>query len=59
MAVTDGELKVAERIGKFKFSIRRAEDTPDTRERWARRSEALTAWLLAEWRREHGEEGRN
>ena len=54
MIVTDDE-QVAERIGKFEFTVERAEYNPATQRRWDRRAEALTAWLLAEWRREQKE----
>jgi len=43
------------RIGKFEFTVERAEYNPATQRRWDRRAEALTAWLLAEWRREQRE----
>lgn len=42
-----------ERIGKFDFSIAFEEPPPDKTE--VRRVEALTAWLLAQWEREHEE----
>lgn len=39
------------RVGKFEFEVRPVEDT-DGGDRWQRRSDALTRWLLAEWQRE-------
>jgi len=54
MIVTDDE-QVAERVGQFEFTVERAEYNPATQGRWDRRAEALTAWLLAEWRREQKE----
>jgi hypothetical protein len=56
MVVTDGEVEATHRVGKFEFVIRRAEDTPEIRRKWEGRIDALTALLLAAWRREHGEE---
>ena len=44
--------EATERIGNFEFTARLAEPTPEGRARWATRANALTAWLLAEWRRE-------
>ena len=51
----------AHRIGKFTFEVRGpnvpVRPTSDERddaanERWQRRSDALAAWLMAEWERE-------
>ncbi len=54
-----------ERVGKFEMrvqfgrpfslSLRDSEHTVEAVDRWNQRVEALTAWLLAEWRRERGE----
>jgi len=54
MIVTNDE-QLTERVGKFDFTVERAEDRPESKRRWDRRIDALTAWLLEEWRREHGE----
>jgi len=54
MIVTDDE-PLAERIGKLDFTVEQAEQSPESRRRWDRRADALTAWLLSEWRREHVE----
>ena len=43
----------AVRIGKVDFTIAFEEPPPDKMEE--RRVEALTAWLLAQWDREHEE----
>lgn len=43
----------AEHIGKFDFTIAFEEPPPDKTE--DRRVDALTAWLLAQWEREHEE----
>ena len=44
-----------ERVGQFDLAVALAEPSPEGAARWARRAEALTAWLLAEWQREHEE----
>jgi hypothetical protein len=41
-----------DRVGKFAMRVVPAERTPESEERWARRSEALAAWLLARWRQQ-------
>jgi hypothetical protein len=41
-----------ERVGQFDLSVVCAEPSPEAAELWARRAEALVAWLLAEWQRE-------
>ncbi len=51
MIVKDDEL-LTRRIGKLDFTVERAEHTGESQQRWDRRAEALTAWLLAEWQRE-------
>jgi hypothetical protein len=57
MAVKEDEA-VIERVGGYELEVVFAEETPETRERWARRSEAIAAWMLAEWKRQN-REGRN
>ncbi len=42
-----------ERIGKFDFSVATCEPRAETGDLPARRQETLTAWLLAQWDREH------
>ena len=49
------EAAVTERVGDYEFTIVCGEDTPESRERWEHRSEAIAAWLLARWREQHGE----
>ena len=44
-----------EQVGKFEMTSVCAEPSPEAAERWALRAEALRAWLLAEWEREHPE----
>lgn len=46
----------ARRIGKFTFEVRAAEPSDDADARWQRRSDALAAWLMAEWEREQARE---
>jgi hypothetical protein len=52
------EEEVVGRVGQFEFRIVCGEETPESREQWERRGEAIAAWLLARWREQHGE-GRN
>jgi hypothetical protein len=40
------------RVGRFEFEIVADDRTPAVEHRWARRSEAITRWLRAEWERE-------
>jgi len=40
------------RVGKIEFQVVTGDRTPEVEERWSRRSEAIAAWLLAEWERE-------
>ncbi|MBI1373920.1 MAG: hypothetical protein GC159_14450 [Phycisphaera sp.] len=40
------------RVGRIEFEIVADDRTPEVEERWSRRSEAIAAWLLAEWERE-------
>jgi len=54
MIVMDDE-QVTERVGQFDFVIEPGEPCPESRRRWDRRADVLTAWLLAEWRRERKE----
>jgi len=51
MVATKEESRVV-RIGRIDFTVERAEHTPESRRRWENRADGLTAWLLAEWRRE-------
>ena len=45
----------ADVIGPIRMSVAFAAPSPEGQARWAGRIDALTDWLLAEWRREHGE----
>ncbi len=40
-------------VGKFEIRIDQGDSTLEATTRWARRTEALPAWLLNEWKREH------
>jgi hypothetical protein len=40
------------RVGRIEFEVVADECTPEVEERWAQRSEAIAAWLTAEWERE-------
>lgn len=42
--------KATEQVGPLEMSVTAGEQTSEAAERWARRSDALAAWLLAEWR---------
>jgi hypothetical protein len=44
-----------ERVGRIDMRIGLGERTRESDERWARRSEALAAWLLDEWKRRQRE----
>lgn len=44
-----------ERVGPLAMRVEFAEPSERTREAWARRSEALAAWLLDEWEWEQEE----
>jgi len=46
------EERAAERVGRFTLTVTEAEDSPESRQRWERRSDALAAWLMSEWQRE-------
>jgi len=50
------EHKGEERVGRLSMRVECAKPGAESSERWARRSEALVAWLLDEWEREkeHG-----
>jgi hypothetical protein len=37
-------------VGSFAMRVATGEATPESVERWARRAEALAAWLAAEWK---------
>jgi hypothetical protein len=52
MVVTEDE--VVEQVGGYDFTVRFAdEETPEQRRRWDHRVNALTALLVAAWKREH------
>lgn len=54
MVVTE-DIEETVRIGKIDFSVRISEEDPDAQARRRRRQvEAITRWLLAEWRVEQG-----
>lgn len=41
-----------DRVGGIEMRVALAEPSAESSARWARRAEALAAWLLAEWQRE-------
>lgn len=51
-------LDATERVGKWEMRVAFAEPSPESEARWARRTEALAAWLFAEWNREQAERAR-
>jgi hypothetical protein len=60
MPVTEDTVpEVVECVGECELRIVRADESPESRRQWERRSEALAAWLLSRWREEHRQEGRN
>jgi hypothetical protein len=50
--VTPAEGKT-ERVGSYDFTVRRGEPSPESEKQWAQRADALAAWLMSEWEREH------
>lgn len=44
-----------EPVGNFRMCVTIGSTTQDGEERWARRTETLTNWLLAAWRREQAQ----
>jgi len=44
-----------ERVGQFDLAVVCGDETPQSRACWDRRVEALTAWLLGEWKRQRKE----
>lgn len=46
-------------VGDFNVRVACGHESPESRQRWEQRSEALAAWLLSRWREQQGEEGRN
>lgn len=58
MAKESANTNATERVGNIEMRVAFAEPTPESEARWARRAEALAAWLLAEWQREQSEHAR-
>jgi len=54
MVVTDDE-QLAEQVGRLEMAVACADESIKRSDRWDRRVDALTAWLVSEWRREHAE----
>ena len=52
-----GEPEPVERVGRFAFTVRAAEDESPLDPRFKNRADALAAWLFARWRYER-ESGR-
>lgn len=46
-------------VADFDLCVACGDESPESRQRWEQRSEALAAWLLSRWREQHGQEGRN
>jgi len=40
-------------VGGLKMTIAFSEPSPESQARWEQRTDALAAWLLAQWEREH------
>lgn len=53
----DSGADTTERVGLFTLTVASSEPSPDAEQRWARRAEVLTGWLVAAWRREHAQGG--
>lgn len=49
------EQDAMERVGPLEMRVEVAAATPESEQRWERRTEALTAWVLAEWQRDRKE----
>jgi hypothetical protein len=41
-----------ERVGTFEMCVKVGKPTAESQERWERRVEALTAWLVNQWQHE-------
>ena len=46
-----GAVEAIEHVGPLEMRVEVGTATPEAAERWAQRTEALTAWLAAEWKR--------
>jgi hypothetical protein len=57
MKATTDTAVLTHRVGRFEFEVEADTRTPEVEQRWARRSEAIAAWLLAEWQREQAAQG--
>jgi len=47
-----------EKVGKYEFTVRCGEATPESTARWEQRTDALAAWLMAQWKREQAAKAR-
>lgn len=45
-----------ERVGPLEMRVEVAEPTPEGKQRWQQRTEALLNWLLSEWDRQQRQE---
>ena len=52
MIIAEDKAEEFKRIGKIDFTVRMAPQSDEPRLQPQARVDALTAWLLAEWRRE-------
>ena len=55
MTATLEQTETTERVGNIEMRVVAGEHSPESEQRWSRRAEAITNWLLAEWRREHAQ----
>lgn len=58
MATDTVEMDATDRVGSIRMHIAFAEQSPESEARWACRIDALAAWLVAEWDREHADRAR-
>ncbi len=60
MPVTEDMVpEVVECVGEYELRVVRADESPESRQRWEQRSDALAAWLLSRWREQQRQEGQN
>ena len=51
--------KPVEKVGNYEFTVRFGEPTPESSALWERRTGALAAWLLEQWKRKEAAEARH
>ncbi len=47
-----------QRVGSIEMRMAIAGSTHESEQRWSRRSEAIAAWLLSEWKRQQSQGSR-